>query len=217
VIASVIERLAIEFRHLQRTEVLEVEEPFYRRQKGSSAMPHKRNPWRSENISGLARIVRSYSHVGLDNIMLWHERDISHSSAERIALPDSCTLLDFMIHRLIQIVKGLKVYPENMAKNLNKFGGVIFSQQVLMRLVHKGLKRETAYEIVQDFAHEAWNTEEGNFMEALLDSEELQQYLTREEIEACFDPKYHLKNIDFIFNHVLSRDNVEKSNAPSFV
>ena len=222
VIASVIERLAIEFRHLQRTEVLEVEEPFYRKQKGSSAMPHKRNPWRSENISGLARIVRSYAHVGLDNIMLWHERDISHSSAERIALPDSCMLLDFMLHRLIQIVKGLKVYPDNMAKNLNRFGGVIFSQQVLMRLICKGLKREIAYEMVQDFAHEAWNTETGNFKQALLDSEELRQYLNADEIESCFDPKYHLKNIDYIFEHVLNRNNVAKydiihSNLPTFV
>ncbi len=217
VIASVVERLAIEFRHLQRTEVLEVEEPFYRRQKGSSAMPHKRNPWRSENISGLARIVRSYSQVGLDNIMLWHERDLSHSSAERIALPDSSILLDFMLHRLIQIVKGLQVYPENMQRNLNKFGGVIFSQQVLMRLIHKGLKRELAYEIVQDLAHDAWNTDDGNFKKALLESEEIKQYLNRDEIESCFDPQYHLKNVDFIFNHVLNQNENVQSSSPSFV
>ncbi len=216
VLASVVERLAIEIRHLQRTEVLEVEEPFYRRQKGSSAMPHKRNPWRSENISGLARMVRSYSHVGMENIMLWHERDISHSSAERIALPDACVLLDFMIHRLIQIIKGLQVYPENMARNLNKFGGVIFSQQVLMRLIYKGLKRDTAYEIVQDFAHDAWNTPEGNFKQLLLDSPEIRQYLNTEEIEACFDPQYHLKNIDFIFDHVFNEEPaIKKTNAPS--
>lgn len=203
VLAGVIERLAVEVRHLQRTEVLEVEEPFYRRQKGSSAMPHKRNPWRSENISGLARIVRGYAGVGLENIILWHERDISHSSSERIALPDSSILVDFMLHRISQIVRGLKVYPENMKLNLNKFGGVIFSQQVLMRLIHKGLKRETAYEIVQDFAHDAWNKIDGNFKQMLLDSDEIRQHLSSEEIEACFEPAYHLKNVDFIFEQVL--------------
>ena len=204
VLAGVIERLAVEVRHLQRTEVLEVEEPFYKRQKGSSAMPHKRNPWRSENISGLARIVRGYAGVGLENIVLWHERDISHSSSERIALPDASVLVDFMLSRMSQIIRGLKVYPENMAGNLNKFGGVIFSQQVLMRLIHKGIKRETAYEIVQDFAHDAWNRSDGNFKQMLLDSDEIRQHLSPEEIEACFDPSYHLKNIDFIFEQVLS-------------
>lgn len=203
VLAGVVERLAVEVRHLQRTEVLEVEEPFYRRQKGSSAMPHKRNPWRSENISGLARIVRGYAGVGLENIILWHERDISHSSSERIALPDASVLVDFMLHRISQIVRGLKVYPENMKANLNRFGGVIFSQQVLMRLIHKGLKRETAYEIVQDFAHDAWNKIDGNFKQMLLDSDEIRQHLSSEEIEACFDPSYHLKNVDFIFEQVL--------------
>lgn len=211
VIAGVIERLAVEIRHLQRTEVLELEEPFYKRQKGSSAMPHKRNPWRSENISGLARIVRGYAGVGLENIVLWHERDISHSSSERIALPDASVLVDFMLHRISQIVRGMKVYPENMQANLNRFGGVIFSQQVLMRLIHKGLKRETAYEIVQDFAHDAWNTKGGNFKKMLLDSDEIREHLSTEEIEACFDPSYHLKNLDFIFEQVLS-----PSGQPSF-
>ena len=203
VLASVMERLALEIRHLQRTEVLEVEEPFYIKQKGSSAMPHKRNPWRSENISGLARIVRANAGVGLENIMLWHERDISHSSSERIALPDSSILIDFMLSRLVQIIKGLKVYPDTMQSNLNRFGGVVFSQQVLMRLIHKGLKRETAYDLVQEFALKAWNNSQGDFKRLLLESEDIRVYLTEDEINACFDPRYHLKNIDYIFEQVL--------------
>jgi adenylosuccinate lyase len=203
ILASVIERLAIEIRHLQRTEVLEVEEPFYTNQKGSSAMPHKRNPWRSENISGLARVVRSYTGLACENILLWHERDISHSSAERVALPDASILVDFIIHRMSQIIKGLNVYPETMLANLNKYGGVIFSQQVLLRLINKGLKREVAYNIVQDFALAAWNNKNGNFKKALLDSTQVKEYLSKEEIDACFDPSYHLKNIDYIFNQVL--------------
>jgi adenylosuccinate lyase len=203
ILASVIERLAIEIRHLQRTEVLEVEEPFYSNQKGSSAMPHKRNPWRSENISGLARVVRSFTSLACENILLWHERDISHSSAERIALPDASILVDFIIHRMSQIIKGLNVYPETMLANLNKYGGVIFSQQVLLRLINKGLKREVAYNIVQDFALAAWNNKNGNFKKALLDSTQVKEYLSKEEIDSCFDPSYHLKNIDYIFNQVL--------------
>ncbi len=212
VLGSVLERLAIEVRHLQKTEVLEVEEPFYKKQKGSSAMPHKRNPWRSENISGLARMLRSYAGVGLENILLWHERDISHSSSERIVLPDSSILLDFMLNRLTQIIKGLQVYPENMKANLNRFGGVVFSQQVLMRLIHKGLKREAAYELVQDFTHEAWNKAEGNFKDLLIGSSEIREYLTKEEIDSCFDPAYHLKSVDYIFEQVLGG-----SAHPSFI
>lgn len=208
VLASNIEKIAIEIRHLQRTEVLEVEEPFYKRQKGSSAMPHKRNPWRSENLSGLARMVRAYAGAGLENIMLWHERDISHSSTERIALPDASILVDFMINRLIQILRGLKVYPENMKANLAKFGGVVFSQQVLLRLIHKGLKRETAYEMVQNFAHEAWNNSQGNFKQLLLDSPDIADYLSIEEIEACFDPSFHLKNIDYIFDQIFANSEI---------
>jgi len=211
ILATVIERLAMEIRHLQRTEVLEVEEPFYTNQKGSSAMPHKRNPWRSENISGLARIVRSFTSSSYENILLWHERDISHSSAERIALPDASILVDFMIFRMSQIIKGLNVYPENMLLNLNKFGGVIFSQQVLLRLINKGLKREIAYNIVQDFALSAWNNKNGNFKKSLLDSSQVKEYLSKEEIEACFDPSYHLKNIDYIFNQVLNSGHSSKS------
>ncbi len=212
VLGSVLERLAVEIRHLQRTEVLEVEEPFYKKQKGSSAMPHKRNPWRSENISGLARMLRSYAGVGLEDIVLWHERDISHSSAERIILPDASILLDFMLSRLTQIIKGLEVYPENMQANLNKFGGVIFSQQVLMRLIHKGLKRETAYSLVQDFTNQAWNKADGNFKKLLMESSDIKQYLTNEEIDSCFDPSYHLKNLDYIFEQILGG-----SAHPSFI
>ena len=204
VLACLVERIALEIRHLQRTEVLEVEEPFYKKQKGSSAMPHKRNPWRSENISGLARMVRSFAGVGLENIMLWHERDISHSSSERIILPDTSVVVDFMIHRIAQILKGLQVYPENMTENLHRFGGVVFSQQVLMRLIHKGLKRETAYEIVQDCAHKAWNVKGGNFKELLKADENVKEFLSDEEVESCFDPTYHLKNIDYLFDSVLN-------------
>lgn len=203
VIASIIERLAVEIRHLQRTEVLEVEEPFYKNQKGSSAMPHKRNPWRSENISGLARMIRSHSNVALENIMLWHERDISHSSAERMIFPDSFTLVDFMVHRMEQILNGLNVYPENMKHNMNKYGGVVFSQQVLTSLIHRGLKREDAYVIVQKLAHEAWNNPEGDFQLLVIESPEVTKHLSIDQIKSCFDPSFHLKNIDFIFEEVL--------------
>jgi adenylosuccinate lyase len=202
VLAGVLERIAVEIRHLQRTEVLEVEEPFYKNQKGSSAMPHKRNPWRSENISGLARLVRGYAASTLENIPLWHERDISHSSVERIALPDSCILVDFMVSRVNQIMKGLRVYPENMQENLYKFGGVVFSQQILIKLVYKGLKREDAYNIVQKYAHEAWNQKDGDFRKLLENSNEIKEYLTAEELEECFDPQYHLKNIDHIYMQI---------------
>jgi adenylosuccinate lyase len=199
VLAGVLERIAVEIRHLQRTEVLEVEEPFYKNQKGSSAMPHKRNPWRSENISGLARLVRGYASSTLENIPLWHERDISHSSVERIALPDACILVDFMTNRITQIMRGLRVYPDNMQENLFKYGGVVFSQQVLIKLVYKGLKREEAYNLVQKLAHEAWNNRTGDFKKLLLESKEITEFLTKEEIEECFEPEYHLKNIDHIF------------------
>ncbi len=202
-IASVLERLAIEIRHLQRTEVLEVEEPFYKNQKGSSAMPHKRNPWRSENISGLARMVRSYAGVAMENILLWHERDISHSSSERMIMPGACILLDFMVHRMNQIVNGLNVYPENMKANLNRFGGVVFSQQVLTSLIYRGVKRELAYDVVQSCAHEAWNNPDGDFKLSVLESPEITDCLTSEQIKSCFDPTFHLKNIDFIYDEVL--------------
>ena len=203
-IATIIEKIATEVRHLQRTEVLEVEEPFYANQKGSSAMPHKRNPWRSENLCGLARLVRSYSLAAMENIPLWHERDISHSSVERIILPDATTLVDFMLDRINVIISELNIYPENMKENMVKFGGVVFSQTVLLKLVEKGLQRETAYKTVQKNSHAAWNKKDGNFKKNLLGDKEILKYLSEKEIEECFDPKKHLKYVDTVFNRVLA-------------
>ena len=204
-IATEIEKIAVEIRHLQRTEVLEVEEPFYANQKGSSAMPHKRNPWRSENLCGLARLVRAYSLTAMENISLWHERDISHSSVERVILPDSTTIVDFMLDRINMIISDLNVYPENMKENMFKFGGVVFSQTVLLRLVEKGIERETAYKLVQKNAHNAWNKKEGNFKKNLLTDKEVLKYLSEKEIEECFDPGKHLKHIDKVFDRVLQK------------
>ena len=203
--ATIVEKIATEIRHLQRTEVLEVEEPFYLKQKGSSAMPHKRNPWRCENLCGLARLVRSYSLSSMENIPLWHERDISHSSVERIILPDSTTLVDFMLVRMNEIISGLNVYPENMRENLFKFGGVAFSQTILIKLVEVGLEREAAYKIVQENAHEAWNKRNGNFKQNIISNKEVLKYLKKEEIEDCFVPEKLVKNIDLIFNRVLGK------------
>ena len=158
-----LERFAVEIRNLQRTDVLEVEEFFSKGQKGSSAMPHKRNPIRSERLTGMARIVRGNAVAALENVALWHERDISHSSVERVILPDSCILTHFMLKEAVNLVKNLLVYPENMAQNMNCYGGVVFSQRVLLTLVEKGMNREEAYQIVQQSAHTAWNTKDGNF------------------------------------------------------
>ena len=205
IMATIVEKIATEIRHLQRTEVLEVEEPFYLKQKGSSAMPHKRNPWRCENLCGLARLVRSYSLSSMENIPLWHERDISHSSVERIILPDSTTLVDFMLVRMNEIISGLNVYPENMRENLFKFGGVAFSQTILIKLVEVGLEREAAYKIVQENAHEAWNKRNGNFKQNIISNKEVLKYLKKEEIEDCFVPEKLVKNIDLIFNRVLGK------------
>jgi len=205
IMATIVEKIATEIRHLQRTEVLEVEEPFYSKQKGSSAMPHKRNPWRCENLCGLARLVRSYSLSSMENIPLWHERDISHSSVERIILPDSTTLVDFMLVRMNEIISGLNVYPENMRENLFKFGGVAFSQTILIKLVEAGLEREAAYKIVQENAHEAWNRKNGNFKQNIISNKEVLKYLKKEEIEDCFVPEKLVKNIDLIFNRVLGK------------
>lgn len=205
IMATIVEKIATEIRHLQRTEVLEVEEPFYSKQKGSSAMPHKRNPWRCENLCGLARLVRSYSLSSMENIPLWHERDISHSSVERIILPDSTTLIDFMLVRMNEIISGLNVYPENMRENLFKFGGVVFSQTVLIKLVEAGLEREAAYKIVQENAHEAWNRKNGNFKQNIISNKEVLKYLKKEEIEDCFVPEKLVKNIDLIFNRILGK------------
>ena len=202
-IATEIEKVATEIRHLQRTEVLEVEEPFYSNQKGSSAMPHKRNPWRSENLCGLARLVRSYSLSAMENIPLWHERDISHSSVERIIFPDSTTLIDFMLDRINVIISDLNVYPENMKENMNKFGGMAFSQTVLIKLIESGLERENAYKLVQKNAHEAWNKKEGNFKKNLLADKEVLKHLPIAEIEECFKAEKLLKHVDTVFDRVL--------------
>ena len=202
-ISTIIEKIATEIRHLQRTEVLEVEEPFYENQKGSSAMPHKRNPWRSENLCGLARLVRSYSQAAMENIPLWHERDISHSAVERMILPDATTTVDFMLDRINEIISNLNIYPENMKENMNKFGGVVFSQTILLKFVDKGLEREAAYKIVQRNAHAAWNKKDGDFKKNILSDKEVLKYLSQKEIEECFNPQNHLKHVDIMYKRVL--------------
>lgn len=201
-IASVIEQFATEIRHLQRTEVLEVEEGFGEKQKGSSAMPHKKNPVLSENLCGLARVVRANSIVALENIPLWHERDISHSSAERIIFPDSLTLVDFMLNRFNGVVKNLVVHEKNMLKNTNKFGGIVYSQRVLLKLIEKGLTREDAYRLVQRDALDAFEND-GDFRINLLNDKDVEKLLTPKEIDAIFDKSDFLKNVDIIYSRVL--------------
>lgn len=201
-LAASLERFAVEIRNLQRTDVLEVEEFFAEGQKGSSAMPHKRNPIRSERISGLARILRGNAVAALENVALWHERDISHSSVERVILPDSCILVHFMLAETAELVKSLQVYPENMARNLNVYGGAIFSQRVLLALVEKGIGREEAYRLVQRSAHAAWNQPEGNFQALIGQDPEITAQLTKAELDACFDPQHHLRNLDTIYQRL---------------
>ncbi|MBX9694959.1 MAG: adenylosuccinate lyase [Cyanobacteria bacterium] len=202
VIGSSLEKFATEIRHLQKTDVLEAEEPFTVGQKGSSAMPHKRNPVGSENITGLARILRANSLAALENIPLWHERDISHSSVERVIIPDSTILLDYMLHRFTRIMKDIVVYPENMARNMDIFGGVIFSQAVMLKLVEKGLSRESAYEIVQSNAMNVWNKEGGSFREHLKSDQRVKEHLTTEEVDDCLNPENYLKNINAVFERL---------------
>lgn len=201
-IGTSLEKFATEIRHLQKTDILEVEEPFEKGQKGSSAMPHKRNPVGSENITGLARLLRSNSVAAMENIALWHERDISHSSVERVIIPDSTILLDYMLARFTKIVAGLVVYPENMRRNMDRFGGVIFSQAVLLKLVDKGITREEAYALVQSNAMKAWNTDEGNFKQNLLNDANVKRHLTQQEIEDCFKAENYLGNLDKVFARV---------------
>ncbi|MDJ0592148.1 MAG: adenylosuccinate lyase [Pleurocapsa sp. MO_226.B13] len=197
-----IERFAVEIRNLQRTDVLEVEEFFSKKQKGSSAMPHKRNPIRSERLTGMARIIRGNAVAALENVALWHERDISHSSVERVILPDSCILTHFMLKEITGLVKNLLVYPENMKRNMNVYGGVIFSQRVLLTLVEKGMNREEAYRVVQGCAHTAWNQVDGDFRQLISQDETVTKILSPEEIDACFDPNHHLKNLDEIYQRL---------------
>jgi adenylosuccinate lyase len=201
-LAASIERFAVEIRNLQKTDVLEVEEFFSKGQKGSSAMPHKRNPIRSERLTGMARLVRSHAGAVLENVALWHERDISHSSVERVVLPDACILTHFMLHEITQLVNNLLVYPENMARNLNCYGGVVFSQRVLLTLVEKGMKREEAYAIVQESAHTAWNKPEGNFRNLISKDPRVTRHLSPAEVEACFDPQHHLQHLEQVYQRL---------------
>lgn len=201
VIASSVERLSVEIRHLQRTEVLEVEEFFSPGQKGSSAMPHKRNPVLTENLTGLARMVRSYALPAMENVALWHERDISHSSVERMIGPDATVTLDFALNRLANVMEKLLVYPDNMMNNMNKFRGLVHSQRVLLALTQAGLSREDSYRLVQRNAMRVW--EEGkDFLTELLADEEVMAALSEETIREKFDLAYHTKHVDTIFNRV---------------
>nr|WP_278249704.1 adenylosuccinate lyase [Helicobacter pylori] len=210
-LASSCEKIAINIRHLQRSEVYEVEEAFSTGQKGSSAMPHKRNPILSENITGLCRVIRSFTTPMLENVALWHERDMSHSSVERFALPDLFITSDFMLSRLNSVIENLVVYPKNMLKNLALSGGLVFSQRVLLELPKKGLSREESYSIVQENAMKIWevlqqgafkNADENLFLNALLNDERLKKYLNENEIRACFDYSYYTKNVGAIFKRV---------------
>ena len=204
VVASSVERLATEVRHLQRTEVLEVEEFFSEGQKGSSAMPHKRNPVLSENVTGLARTVRAYVTPALENVALWHERDISHSSVERVIGPDATAALDFALARLAGIIDKLIVYPDNMKKNLERLGGLIHSQRVMLALTHKGVAREDAYAIVQRNAMRAWKGE-GDFRSLLAADKDVRKHLSAAELEENFDLDYHFKHVDTIFERVFGK------------
>ncbi|WQT17281.1 adenylosuccinate lyase [Helicobacter pylori] len=210
-LASSCEKIAVNIRHLQRSEVYEVEEAFSTGQKGSSAMPHKRNPILSENITGLCRVIRSFTTPMLENVALWHERDMSHSSVERFALPDLFITSDFMLSRLNSVIENLVVYPKNMLKNLALSGGLVFSQRVLLELPKKGLSREESYSIVQENAMKIWevlqqgtfkNADENLFLNALLNDERLKKYLNESEIRACFDYGYYTKNVGAIFKRV---------------
>jgi len=206
VIGATLEKISVEIRHLQRTEVLEAEEYFSKGQKGSSAMPHKRNPVISERITGLARILRANSVAALENVALWHERDISHSSVERIIIPDSCIVLNYMLDLMIKLIQYLLIYSENMTKNLNLTRGLVFSQTILLKLVDKGLTREEAYQLVQKSAMEVWADSKKNLKNELLNSEEILKHLSKNEIDGIFNTEKTLKNIDYIFKRSIYSD-----------
>jgi adenylosuccinate lyase len=201
VIASSLDKFAVEVRHLQRTEVQEAEEPFTQGQKGSSAMPHKRNPILSENVSGLARLMRSYAVAALENVALWHERDISHSSAERVIAPDATIALDFMLRRMTYVLGNLCVYPENMKRNLEKSGGAVFSEKVLLALVDKGVLRDDAYRMVQRHALTVGRNG-GDLKQELANDPEIRRYISAKDLEAIWGVEHHLKNVDMIFRRV---------------
>jgi adenylosuccinate lyase len=200
-IGSNLEKIATEIRHLQKTEVLEVEEPFGKGQKGSSAMPHKKNPIICERITGMARLLRGFTITAMENIALWHERDISHSSVERVIIPDATITLYYMLQKMIQILKGMVVYPENMKKNLEKTQGLIFSQPVLLKLIEKGVSRELAYQLVQKNAMTVWQ-QGRDFGEILKNDPEVKKYLSPEEIDRICNWEYRLKNVNYIFKRL---------------
>ena len=201
VIAASLDKFATEIRHLQRTEVLEVEEPFSPGQTGSSSMPHKRNPEKSERISGLARLMRGYSMTSLDNVALWHERDISHSSAERVVLPDACTVLDYMLNLFAYIVRGLQVYPERMKENMEASYGLVFSQRVMLALIDKGMTRQDAYKVVQANAMKSWEARTP-YLDFLLDDEHIRSKLSRDELASLFDYGWYLRHVDASFERI---------------
>ena len=203
-LAASIEKFATEIRHLQRTEVLEAEEYFSAGQKGSSAMPHKRNPIASENLCGLARVVRANSLAAMENVALWHERDISHSSVERVIMPDSTILVDYMLVRLTDLIKNLLVYPERMRRNLDLTGGLVYSQRLLLELVERGAQRKESYEAVQRCAMEAWKGKAG-FQDLVGKDPVISKALTKAQIAACFDPKYYLRHLGKIYQRVFGR------------
>ena len=201
-ISSSVERLAVQIRHWQRTEVREAEEPFRKGQKGSSAMPHKRNPILTENVTGLARLVRAHAGAALENVALWHERDISHSSVERVIGPDATILMDFMLRRVTRVVTDLVVYEDRLAHNMTLTNGLVFSGQVLLALVDKGMERQAAYKIVQRNALPAWE-EDSDFATNLHNDNDVRDLLSKEEIDACFDLERVLQHVDTIFRRVL--------------
>jgi len=204
IIAASIEKIVVEIRHLQRTEVLEAEEPFAKGQKGSSAMPHKRNPVGCENLTGLARVVRTNALAAMENVALWHERDISHSSVERVIIPDSTILVDYMLNRLTGILSGLQVYPERMIENLNRSYGLYNSQNMLISLTEKGMTREDAYALVQKNAMMSWKSRK-QFKALLAKDKEVKKYLSSKELNEIFDLKNYFRNIDYIFKRVFGK------------
>ena len=200
-IGATLEKMAVEVRHLQRSEVREVEEAFRKGQKGSSSMPHKRNPVGSENITGCARLLRGYMVTAYENVALWHERDISHSAAERVIIPDATTILHYALHRFARIIANLTVYPEAMQRNMERTFGLYNSQRLLLKLIDKGMSREAAYDLVQPRAMQAWE-EQRSFKTIITEAEEITAYLTLEEIDEAFDARYHLRHVDLIFERV---------------
>jgi adenylosuccinate lyase len=206
IVGATLEKIAVEIRHLQRTEVLEAEEFFSKGQKGSSAMPHKRNPIVSERVTGLARLLRANAMAAMENVALWHERDISHSSVERVIVPDSCITLNYMLNLMIKLIDNLLIYPENMIKNLELTRGLVFSQSVLLKLVEKGISREEAYKLVQEPAMKVWADKNKNLKEELTNSEEVKKLLSEIEINKIFEYDKMLKNVDYIFSRSVDLD-----------